>query len=105
MDCIFDNLNSNLQKCDIFDARKIGKFDSTLESKPKFKIYDVQKSRGSVKAFLACQKKFTSDENQKVKFDIKIVKEEDETRHSFFRRVANSRRFTHTIKGKTFFST
>ena len=57
------------------------------------------------RAFLACETKLTCEENQKVQLDIKIGHEEDETRHSFFRRVENSHRFTHTIKGKTYFST
>ena len=51
------------------------------------------------------KKKVTLDENQKVKLDIKIGQEDNETKHSFVKRVANSRRFTHTIKGKKFFST
>ena len=49
-------------------------------------------------------KKVTLDENQKVKLDIKIGQEDNATKHSFVKRVANSRRFTHTLsKVRNFF--
>ena len=72
------------------------------------RFQDLRRSKNHVRrwrAFVARQKKVTLDENQKVKLDIKIGQDDNETKHSFVKRVANSCRFKQTLKGKTFFST
>ena len=71
--------------------------DSTFKSKPDFKIFNIFKITcvgGELSSH--AKKKVTLDENQKVKLDIKIGQEDNATKHSFVKRVANSRRFTHT---------
>ena len=71
--------------------------DSSVKSKKISRSLAFEKSRASVESYRRMpKKKVTLDENQKVKLYIKIGQENNATKHSFFKRVANSRRFTHT---------